>query len=27
VGALAYMAAEAIVNRYLKAPGQALVQA
>jgi gluconate 2-dehydrogenase alpha chain len=27
VGALAYMAAEAIVNRYLKAPGQALVHA
>jgi gluconate 2-dehydrogenase alpha chain len=27
VGALAYMAAEAIVSRYLKAPGQALVQA
>jgi gluconate 2-dehydrogenase alpha chain len=27
VGALAYMAAETIVNRYLKAPGQALVQA
>jgi gluconate 2-dehydrogenase alpha chain len=27
VGALAYMAADAIVNRYLKAPGQALVHA
>jgi gluconate 2-dehydrogenase alpha chain len=27
VGALAYMAAEAIVTRYLKAPGQALVHA
>jgi gluconate 2-dehydrogenase alpha chain len=27
VGALAYMSAEAIVNRYLKAPGQAMVHA
>jgi gluconate 2-dehydrogenase alpha chain len=27
VGALAYMSAEAIVNRYLKSPGRPLVQA